>query len=167
MSTMSDEVPSYQVYVGARWSSLFRFAYLLTADRNDAEDLLQRTLVKAYLKWDRVAAAESVDAYVRRVILNELLDERRLWARRRDRALPALTVEAYDMDLTDRIDLWSALQSLPPRQRAVMVLRYYEDLSEDQIATQLGCSRGTVKSQAHNALKTLRKRIVPDEEASR
>jgi RNA polymerase sigma-70 factor (sigma-E family) len=165
MAGGSDGRASYTAYVDARWAALYRVAHLLTMDATEAEDLLQATLVKAYVKWERVSAATSVDAYVRRMMVNELLGEQRLRARRRGKAhlLPVVDAEATD-DPIDRLDLWDHLSELPPRQRAVLVLRYYEDLSEAETAELLGCSRGTVKSQSHDALKALRGRLDTGEE---
>jgi RNA polymerase sigma-70 factor (sigma-E family) len=168
MERTSSGHSSYSSYVDARWSALYRFAYLLTTDRDQADDLLQATMIKVYLKWDHVIAASSVDAYVRRMLINELLGEHRRSARRRDRQRLLVPVEeAATDDPVDRVDLWQHLGALPPRQRAVLVLRYYEDQTEAQIAALLGCSRGTVKSQAHDGLRTLRRRLGTDEEVSR
>lgn len=165
MTGRPDGRASYTAYVDARWAALYRVAHLLTTDAAEAEDLLQATLVKAYVKWERVSAATSVDAYVRRMLLNELLSERRLRARRRGKAhLLPFAESVAPNDPIERLDLWDHLTALPPRQRAVLVLRYYEDLSEAETAELLGCSRGTVKSQTHDALKTLRARLDTGEE---
>ena len=153
--------PTYQEYVAARWTALYRTAYLLTANHADAEDLAQTTLVKAYLAWARVTAAESPDAYVRRILTNEFLSSRRPLRVTREhlvhQAPDAPTTAAPGPD--DRLLLWPHIVTLPPRQRAVIVLRYYEDLSEQQIAEILGCAPGTVKSTASDALKSLHTRI--------
>jgi RNA polymerase sigma-70 factor (sigma-E family) len=164
MTRAAPERSSYSAYVDARWASLYRFAHLVTTDPHEAEDVLQATLVKVYVKWEQVSAAASVDAYVRRMLVNELLGERRLRARRgtKQHLLPAPDTVPAD-DPSDRLALWDHLAGLPPRQRAVLVLRYYEDLTEEQIAEVLGCSRGTVKSQAHDALRTLRARLGSEE----
>jgi RNA polymerase sigma-70 factor (sigma-E family) len=159
---------SYTAYVDARWPALYRVANLLTGDPTEAEDLLQATLVRAYIQWDKVSGASSVDAYVRKMLLNELLGERRTRARRRDRQhLMVAADQSHSVDPSERLDLWASLCSLAPRQRAVLVLRYYEDLTETETAELLGCSRGTVKSQAHDALKTLRAWLGDDEEVPR
>jgi RNA polymerase sigma-70 factor (sigma-E family) len=158
---------TYVDFVGARWPALFRTACLLTGDRDRAEEALQATLVEAYAKWSKVSAADSVEAYVRRMLLNEVLGDRRRLGRRRGRLhLVALDEVEPPTDPHDRLDLWSQLRDLPPRQRAVLVLRYYEDLTEAQAADVLGCAVGTVKSQAHDALRTLRARLA-DEEVNR
>lgn len=143
-----------------------RTAYLLAGDRAAAEDLLQATLVKAYVQWNRVRRADSPDAYIRRMLLNELLAGKRRETRREGRTrlvpVPAPTPAGPDAAL-ERMDLWAHLQALPPRQRAVVVLRYYEDLSEADIAAILQIAPGTVKSQASAALRSLRATFTSQE----
>ncbi len=160
---------TFEEYVTARWAALYRTAHLLTGDPVAAEDLLQSTLVKAMAQWARVRRADAPDAYVRKMLLNELLGERRTAGRRAGRAhlLPvAPPVPDPALDAVTRIDLWQRVQALPPRQRAVLVLRYYEDLSEAEIADVLGVSAGTVKSQASLALRNLRALPQHSEEVS-
>jgi RNA polymerase sigma-70 factor (sigma-E family) len=153
---MTDDA-GYAEFVHARWPALFRTTHLLTGDRAQAEDVLQAVLIKAYTRWDRVSRAEVPEAYVRCMLLREVLSARRTAARRSGRRHLVATPEVWrDVDPTERPDLWARLQSLPPRQRAVVVLRYYDDLSEAQIAETLGIATGTVKSQASDALRTLR-----------
>ena len=154
------DTPTYEEYVAARWTQLYRTAYLLTANHADAEDLAQTALVKAYLSWAKVAGATSPDGYVRRILTNAFLSGRRPLRVSRERLVDrAPDVEVAPPDNHDRLALWPHIVTLPPRQRAVIVLRYYEDLSEQQIADTLGCSTGTVKSTASDALKSLRKRV--------
>jgi RNA polymerase sigma-70 factor (sigma-E family) len=156
--------PSYEEYVGARWTALYRTAYLLTGHHADAEDLAQATLVKAYQSWAKVSAASSPDAYVRRILTNVFLSSRRPLRVSRERLTdrpPDVDVPAAHHD--DRLVLWPHVAALPPRQRAVVVLRYYEDLTEQQIADALGCSPGTVKSTASDALRALRARMAETE----
>ena len=151
-------------YVAARQAALLRTAVLLTGDRHSAEDLLQTALAKLYLSWGSVRRTESMDAYVRRVMVNQLTSWwRRAWRRREistwevsDRPDPRHVVRDAFEDVVQRDAMWRALQTLPPGQRAALVLRYYEDLSEAQTAEVLGCSVGTVKSQVHRALNRLR-----------
>ena len=160
-------VPTYEEYVGARWSRLYRTAYLLTGSHADAEDLAQSTLVKAYRSWSKVSAAGSPDAYVRRIMTNTFVSSRRPLRSTREHLVdqvPELPAE-HGNDL-ERLRLWPHIVSLPPKQRAVIVLRYYEDLSEQQIAEALGCSPGTVKSNASLALKGLRARMSAEESAA-
>ena len=143
-----------------RASPLHQSAYLLCGDWHLAHDLVQDTLVKAYQHWPRVRQADSADAYVRRILLNEV---RSRW-RRRERALPVARFpeqsEPVAPDATDEIasraGLLQALLVLPLRQRATIILRYLEGMSERETAAVLGCSEGTVKSQSARALGTLR-----------
>ncbi|MEV7428261.1 SigE family RNA polymerase sigma factor [Nocardioides sp. NPDC092400] len=155
---------SYDEFFRASWPRLYRTTLFVAGDAAAAEDALQSAFAKAYAGWRRVAAADDPEAYVRRMAVNEVLGSRRHgWGRRErpherveplgDRA-PGAGLETAVV-LRDR--LWTAVLELPPRQRAVVVLRYYEDLSEAAIAEVLGCSRGTVKSQASKALAHLRR----------
>src|SRR4051794_20533449 len=156
----------YDEFVAARWTSLYRTAYLLTANHADAEDLVQTALVKAYLSWSKVTGAASPDAYVRRILTNAFLSSRRPLRVARQRlvdAPPEPTASTAGDD--DRLTLWPHIAGLPPRQRAVIVLRYYEDLSEQQIEEPLGCPPGTVKSTASAALKALKARMPEPEGA--
>jgi RNA polymerase sigma-70 factor (sigma-E family) len=146
-------------FVRARWSSLYRLAYLLAASPTGAEDLLQTTLEKAYVNWRRIGQMEYPEAYVRRMLANTLVSSRRRhWHRERPTdALPEVVGESAEMPVLDRSLLWPLVCALPDRQRAVIVLRYYEDLSEAQIAEALGCAPGTVKSQASAGIAALRR----------
>jgi RNA polymerase sigma-70 factor, ECF subfamily len=148
----------FRAYVVARSHLLLRTAYLLTGDHQLAEDLLQTALTKTYLAWGRIRDRGSIDAYVRRVMVTTQVS----WWRRRWRAeipteaLLEPAVRDEPPEVLERAAMWELLRGLPPRQRAVVVLRYYEDLSEVEIARTLGCTPGTVKSQAHRALASLR-----------
>ena len=150
----------FSAYMAARQPSLMRTAYLLTGDRHQAEDLVQTSLAKLYLAWDRVHDRESVDGYVRRILVNENNSVwRRAWKRREvatDRVPEPATRDEYDEGRSAA--LWDAVQTLPKRARAVVVLRYYEELTEAETADVLGISVGTVKSQASRALAALRER---------
>ncbi len=149
-------------FLQARQPALLRTAYLLTGDRADAEDLLQNSLAKLYLAWDKVQQRDSVDAYLRRIMVNENNSVWRRPFKRREVVTGEIPESRHGV--SDRYDdgeaarLWSFVQTLPRRQRAVIVLRYYEQLSEAEIADALGCSVGTVKSQASRALASLRAR---------
>ncbi len=151
----------FSAYMEARQPSLLRTAYLLTGDRHTAEDLVQTALAKLYLSWDKVQRRDSVDGYVRRILVNE---NNSLWRRgwkRREHATdtvpePEPLLESYDDGTAAQV--WELVQGLPRRARAVVVLRYYEGLSEAEIAETLGISVGTVKSQASRALAALRER---------
>jgi RNA polymerase sigma-70 factor (sigma-E family) len=158
----STALSDFEEWMAARQSRMLRTAYLLTGDVHSAEDLTQTTLAKVYLSWDRVSAAQSVDAYARKIMVNEHTSAwRRLWRHREvvsDTSTHDVPVAANDYDGV-AADLWDAVRSLPERQRAVVVLRYYEQLSEKETADALGVSLGTVKSQASRALDTLRSRL--------
>ncbi len=143
-----------------RASPLHQSAYLLCGYWHLAHDLVQDTLVKAYQHWPRIRQADSPDAYVRRILLNEA---RGRWRRRKRTAVVARFPEGREPvapDVTDelarRAGLLQALHALPLRQRATIVLRYMEGMSERETAAVLGCSEGTVKSQSARALGTLR-----------
>ncbi len=161
---MTDRDADFTAYLQARQGALLRTAYLLTGDQHQAEDLVQTALAKLYLAWDRVRDRESVDAYVRRILVNEHNSLwRRAWKRneRPTEVLPeAPVLDEYD-DGTSTA-LWAAVQTLPRKARAVLVLRYYEQLTEAETAEVLGISVGTVKSQTSRALAALREH-TPDE----
>lgn len=149
----------FQEFVRARWSRLVRTAYLLTGDAHHAEDLTQTALAKAYRSWRRVARSDSPEAYVRRMLVTCNSD--RFRKRRVKEALTAAPPETAGPEedvlrVDERGALLAALAQLPPRQRAVVVMRYWEDLSEAEVAGVLGCSPGTVKSQASKGLAKLR-----------
>jgi RNA polymerase sigma-70 factor (sigma-E family) len=157
---------TYEEYVAARWATLYRTAYLMAGNHADAEDLVQTALVKVYAAWSRVAAADAPDAYVRRVLTNTFLSSKRPLRVARERLVDQVPEQSTPpAGSEDRLSIWPHVSSLPPRQRAVIVLRYYEDLSEQQIADALGCSTGTVKSNASLALKSLRARMSAEGEA--
>lgn len=162
--TSSAGAPTFEEYAGSAWPSLYRYAYLLTANHADAEDLAQQTLLKAYRSWSRVTDSDSPTAYLRRTLTNTYLSQRRPRARRAELLTDAPPERgvAPSGGPEDRMVLWPHVRSLPPRQRAVVVLRYYEDLSEQEIADTLGCSTGNVKSTAHHALKALRAALGTD-----
>jgi RNA polymerase sigma-70 factor (sigma-E family) len=154
-------VTSYEEYVTLRWAALYRTAYLMTGAHADAEDLVQTTLVKVYAAWDRVARADSPDAYVRRTLVNCFVSGRRPMRVSRERVVAAVPdAGAAPEGPDERLSLWPHVMALPPKQRAVVVLRYWEDLTEQQIADALGCSTGTVKSNASLAMRSLRARMA-------
>jgi RNA polymerase sigma-70 factor (sigma-E family) len=148
----------FEAFVASRYVALLRTAYLLTGDHHDAEDLLQQALVKAVGAWGRITG--DPEPYVRTILVRQNISR---WRRRRWRELSTDTpgdVAVTDVGAEDRLELHRALGVLAPRQRAVIVLRYYEDLTEVQTAEALGISVGTVKSQARDALRRLRD-VVP------
>lgn len=157
MTERAGKRPEYDAYVAARWSWLLRVAYLLTADWAAAEDVVQNALVKAWFAWRRIDG--DPDSYVRRIVVTTFVSQRRRRWRAEvpvdvvpDRPGPGDSASG----VAERDALWRALGRLPAQQRAVIVLRYFEDLSEDQIAATLGVRAGTVKSQASKALRRLR-----------
>ncbi|MEU4779859.1 SigE family RNA polymerase sigma factor [Micromonospora sp. NPDC023633] len=151
----------FRDFVAARSSALLRTAYLLSGDWATAEDLLQTALTKTYLAWKRLGGIEAIEPYARRVMINTSTS----WWRRRwhgERPTEVLPERAGVDEIEQQLDrdlLWRHLSALPSRQRAVLVLRFYEDMSEAQTAALLGISPGTVKSQTSRALGTLRRRM--------
>ena len=153
----AEQEQAFNTFVSARSRHLLQTAYLLTGDRHRAEDLLQTALTRAYLRWDHIES-EDPEGYVRRTLANAHIDwwRRKPWREEPAAELPEVAepdqAAAYDV----RNAVLGALAGLSRRQRAVIVLRYYEDLSEAEIATVLGCSPGTVKSAASRAIAKLR-----------
>lgn len=153
----------FEQFVVARRAALLRSAYLMTGDLDDADDLVQVTLVKAVAKWDRIA--DRPEPYVRAILAREVTNR---WRRRRWREVASADLPdraGPDVDPDDPELLRAALAALSPRQRAVVVLRYYDDLTERETAEALGISVGTVKSHARDALARLRV-LVPDAASS-
>ncbi len=150
---MDADRQSFEAYVQARGPGLSRHAYLLTGDHHLAEDLVQASLVKAAQHWERIAT--SPEAYVRKTMYHQNIS----WWRRRK--LVETPLQSYDApvpaaDPTVRLTLEQALRRLTARQRTVLVLRYFEDLTEVQTAAALGISSGAVKSMSRQALRRLR-----------
>ena len=158
MSGTSEE-ESYHAFVSARYAGLRRTAYVLTGNHHDAEDLVQTSLMKAAGVWGRIS--ERPEPYVRKVMYHENISR---WRRRRVTEEPLeghdSTVEHTDI-AEDRLLLADALARLTPKQRTVLVLRYYEDLTEQQAAAAMGVRVGTVKSQTRHALMRLRQ-LAPE-----
>lgn len=149
----------FEEFVAARMPALLRTAYLLTGNHHDAEDLVQTALVKAVPHWKRMSG--NPDAYVRRILVHENISR---WRRRKWREVSAehAAEPVAPSELTDeRLALHGALGKLAPRQRAVIVLRYFDDLTEAETARLMGTSVGTVKSQTRDALARLRA-LIPD-----
>ena len=152
---MASEVDAaFSAFVAARSRHLLHAAHLLTGDRHRAEDLLQTALTRAYLRWDRI---DEPEGYVRRTMVNAHTDwwRSKPWREQSTDAVPELPApDPASYEVRDAV--LSALATLSGRQRAVVVLRYYEGLSEAEIAATLGCSAGTVKSAASRAMAKLR-----------
>jgi RNA polymerase sigma-70 factor (sigma-E family) len=161
VSTGSDE--EFDGFMRGRWPAMVRLAYALTGDTGHAEDIAQAAFARAYASWGRVSRAGDPDAYVRRIVINEhrgRFRKRRVAEEPRGDLAQALGGQQpghYEPGPEERHALLDALSLLGPRQRAVVVLRYWLDLSEAETAAALNCSVGTVKSQASRALATLRK----------
>lgn len=152
------EPEGFREFVDTRSPALLRAAWLLTGDWHSAEDLVQTALAKTWPKWRTILRRDAPEVYVRRVMLTTFLS----WRRRRSSSeMPIAEVQhsgiAEDGHLADlRMDLQRALAELSPQQRAVVVLRYFEELTVAETAAALGCSQGTVKSQTSKALASLR-----------
>ncbi|HEX6149473.1 SigE family RNA polymerase sigma factor [Nocardioides sp.] len=157
------DLQEFEQYVMARWTAFHRLALLLTASESASQDLVQVTLEKAYVAWPKISTMASPDAYVRRIMVNALVSTHRLARNRHEIASadpPERGAPSRDEEVLDHELLWPLVCALPTRQRAVIVLRYYEDLSEREIADALGCAVGTVKSTAHDAMTALRRGIT-------
>ena len=165
---MADDDTSFESFVRARLPSLLRFAHAVCGDPHTAADLVQDALERTGMHWNRIDRTGDAEAYVRRAIINGRTSR---WRKLRRESLVDVVPERPPYD--DRPcqeghshdeTLWQLLATLPRRQRAVLVLRYYEDMSEQQIAATLGCAPGTVKSQASKALAKLRAAYESDGE---
>jgi len=153
---------AFHEFVAARSASLFRTALLMVGgDHQLAQDLLQESLVKPYVAWPRLRAVANAEAYARRVVVTTSISwwRRRSFHERPTDPLPELVVADLADSVAGRLDLWPLVQALPPRQRAAVVLRYCEDLSEVQTAELMGCSVGAVKKNASVGLAKLRDRM--------
>lgn len=140
-----EERAAFDTFARGRMRELLRFAHVLTGDPHRAADLVQDALERTLLGWHRIERKDDPEVYVRRAIVNRHVS---VWRRTRRERLVAETPDQPYAGETGRDDeLWAALATLAPRQRAVVVLRYYEDLSEADTAAALGCSVGTVKSR--------------------
>ena len=155
-------------FVRARLPALLRFAKVLCVDRGLAEDVVQEVLLRASARWDELARLDMPEAYVRRMIVNEYLSWRRKWSR----VTPVADVPEgpaspdVAVGLTARDQLVREIAMLPRRQRAVLVLRYFGGLTDAEIAADLGCAEGTVRSHLSRALASLRIRIDLAEEVA-
>ena len=156
---------TFAEFAAARLPSLLRYAVVLTGDQDLAQDVVQEVLARAQVRWSKIVKTDSPDSYVRKMVLNEYLSWRRTWAVRNIRAVGERLVDLGDhraaskdhaQSLVDTDDVWNRLATLPRKQRAVLVLRYYEQLRDDEIAYLLDCAPVTVRSNASKALKTLR-----------
>jgi RNA polymerase sigma-70 factor (sigma-E family) len=151
----------FTAFVESSAPKLRRLAYLLCHDWHSADDLVQATVTRLFVRWATATSAANLEAYVRTMLFREFVHERRTsWARRVDLTdEPHGTASTPDQDAA--IDLETAIRGLPRGQRAVLVLRFHCDLSVEQVAEMLGCSQGNVKSQTARALAALRRSLEP------
>lgn len=159
---MNDREHGFADYFTSRSSAMRGTAYLLCGDWHRAEDLVQTAFVKLYRVWHRVATSEKRDAYTRQILVRTFLDETRRGFFHREQVSPerAEPTASQPGSTEDRMVLLDALEQVPSRQRTVLVLRFWEDMSIDDTAKVMGCSAGTVKSQTARGLDTLRQ-VVP------
>jgi RNA polymerase sigma-70 factor (sigma-E family) len=158
-----DRETEFIAYVAARRATLFRTACLLCGDPHRAEDLVQDALARLYANWPRVSRADNVEGYVRRILVNShYSDRRRPWRRESASTTPIDLPLEPGMAPEDADAIWTAIRSLPPGQRKVVVLRHIWDCSVEQTAAELGISTGTVKSQTRDAVAALRRALTSD-----
>jgi RNA polymerase sigma-70 factor (sigma-E family) len=156
---------TFEEFAATRLPALLNFAAVLAGDRATAEDLAQDVMIRAYSRWDRIGGLDQPEFYVRKMILNEFLS----WRRRSWRLIPSSDARAepasaapdHAHEYTERAALLGELRKLPRRQRAVLVLRYYEGRCDTEIAELLGCAPGTVRGYASRALAALRIELGP------
>ena len=167
MGSMSG--PDFDRFVADSANGLVRTAYLIVFDLHEAEDLVQETLFKVAKRWPKVSRMDHPAAYARRILVNLALKEKPTRSRRRaelGEALPG-DLPGHDVAFEANDELHAALMALPPRQRAVLVLRYFLDLPESEGATALECALGTVKSTASRGLARLERTLRPANETRR
>jgi RNA polymerase sigma-70 factor (sigma-E family) len=152
----------FTALVNAVWPGLYRKAYLLVGDHQQAEDLAQTALTKTYASWHRIKDVSAAPAYAHTVLTNTVTNWFRSRSRRREQPVVMVPEQGEEHDSSTRLAVVAALADLPARQRAVIVLRYFEDLSVRHVAEALGTSEGTVKKQTFDALKRLRGRLGDD-----
>lgn len=152
------QLGGFEAFATERLPALLRFAVVLTGSRTAAEDVVQEVLVRTQVKWRRIGRLDKPEAYVRRMLINEYLSSRRRWWRWIPKAEVDTGHPVPDPAAAhaERDALLAELRKLPPRQRAVLTLRYYLGLSDTEIAAELGCTAGTVRGYASRALATLR-----------
>ena len=156
---------AFAEFVAARSRSLHRAAYLMVGDAQLAQDLVQEALTKTYVAWPRLRDPANAEAYTRKAITTTAIGwfRRKGWTGERPTgSVPERTQPGHEEQVASRTWLWEALLELPVRQRAAIVLRYYEDLTEPQTAEAMGCAVGTVKSQVAAGLAKLRDRLGDD-----
>ena len=160
-----DHHVEFAEFVSARSSALHRAAYLMVGDVSLAQDLVQEALTKTYVAWPRLRDTSRAEVYTRKAITTTAISwfRKKAWyGERATDSLPEHSAGGHEDSVTESGWLWAAMLELPVRQRAAIVLRYYEDLSEAQTADAMGCAVGTVKSQVSAALSKLRERLGDD-----
>lgn len=158
-----DREPAFSAYVSARRAQLYRTACLLCGDPHRAEDIVQDALARLYANWPRVARADNVEGYVRRILVNShYSDHRRPWRRESPSTTVDLPPLGPGLAAEDADAIWTAIRALPPGQRKVIVLRHIWDRSVEETAADLGISPGTVKTQTRDALTALRSALRAD-----
>ena len=164
VTTRETQRAEFAGFVSARSAALHRCAYLMVGDVGLAQDLVQEALTKTYVAWPRLRDTANAEAYTRKAITTTAIGwfRRRSWSERPTDRHDDGSRPGHEDHVAERDWLWAALLELPVRQRAAMVLRYYEDLTEAQTAEALGCAVGTVKSQVSAALSKLRERLGDD-----
>lgn len=155
----------FETWVTARHTRLLRFAYLLTGDKHAAEEALQDALASAWSRWDRISEVDDPDRYVRRMIANAHVSGWRRFRKRESSAAEIRTADQPDPsgDIARNDAVWRVCRALPERQRAAVVLRFYEDLDYSEIAATLGVTESTVRSAVHRALAALRTELQRQE----
>jgi RNA polymerase sigma-70 factor (sigma-E family) len=158
----SADEADFKAYAAARMRELRRTAFLLCGDWHHADDVVQIVFAKLYVNWDKVLKRDRLDAYVRTMLVRATFDRRRRfgWRRELSTASPPETPANPGSNVEDRLLLFDALAKMPPRQRAVVVLRFWDDLDVAETANVLGCSEGTVKSQSARGLAKLRELLA-------
>jgi len=154
----------FREFAAGRLAPLRRLGYLICGDWHLAEDAVSTIMAKTYTAWPKLQQADNLDAYVRRMLIRAIIDERRRpWRRELPAEYPlSITYAATADDADDRLVLRAALAQMPARRRAVLVLRYFEQLTVEETAAAMGCSAGTVKSQTARALTALRALLPAD-----
>lgn len=163
--TRRPDVSEFAEFVTARSPALHRAAYLMVGEVSLAQDLVQEALTKTYVAWPRLRDKANAEAYTRKAITTTAISwfRRKSWSNERSSGeLPERSASGHADEVTETAWLWEALQQLPVRQRAAVVLRYYEDLTEAQTADAMGCAVGTVKSQVSAGLTKLREQLGDD-----
>jgi RNA polymerase sigma-70 factor (sigma-E family) len=162
--------PDFGSFAARQLPGLLRYAAMLARDRDLARDLVQESLQKAHRRWLRISAMDRPDLYLKAIVTREFLSWRRRWSVRHiflvEHELPDQLTGDHAAEIADRDELWQQMSRLPRQQRTVLVLRYYEQLSDREIATVLGCTEGTVRGYASRALAVLRAGLHEPKETS-